>query len=135
MATDTRLTRLAVATITTLGLTALPGSASAQNVASGPTAQWVGITLTSVLAVTVLWLVGVVALYAVRKWRVLSPSVEADVSRVMQIVFGGLFLLAGTLPYLALNHPVATVSVIVAVVVAAAVFRNHKRGMTARPRL
>jgi hypothetical protein len=44
----------------------------------------------------------------------------------MQITFGSLFLMAGVMPFLALNYPFALLVTAVAVVAAGAVYNNQK---------
>ncbi len=86
------------------------------------TASWVNTTIVSISVVSLLWMGSAMAFSLARRFHWLSGHRHSRLSRGLQVLFGGLLLMAVFLPYLAIHHPVVAVGVFVAATITALVF-------------
>lgn len=107
-----RSLRSAIAAVAGLAcaLFALPAYAQSSTVAGQ--SPWVMATVLSVSAVFVLWGVAAGAFRIARRLRWVPTGREAQVSRALQVTFGGLLLLSVFMPYLAMHHPVVALGLV-----------------------
>jgi len=85
----------------------------------GTQATWLEATIFALTAVLAVGLAGALLLAAGRRLRWWHSSFEIRLRRAFRVSFGGLFLAALTIPYLAARAPAAGLALLVLAVVAA----------------
>jgi hypothetical protein len=91
-------------------LVSMPTYAQTTSTVAG--SSWITATIVSVSSVLALWIAAVVLSGLARKLRWVSPHRHSRLTRGVQVVFGGLLLLAMMMPYLAMNHPLVAAGLV-----------------------
>jgi hypothetical protein len=113
--------------VAVVGVVLLSAPVYAQTTSGVAASSWVAATIISVSTVVGLWLCAVMLSGLARKLRWMSPHRHSQLARGVQVLFGGMLLLAMMMPYLAMNHPVAAAGVVAVVLFMALVLGSRAR--------